>query len=791
MRVNELWLREWVSPPLSLAEIAAQLTQAGLEVEDIQGESYANMVVGEVLAADSHPNADRLRLCRVSDGSRTYSIVCGAENARQGLKVALALPGSVLPAGVKIKKAKIRGQLSEGMLCSADELALADQSDGILELSEDARAGAPLTEYLPQVMDIAVMPNRGDCLSIRGIAREVAVLNKLPFKPPLFKTLKPQHRDVIKVELLQPEGCPLYCGRVIKDLDITRPTPAWMKQKLESAGMRSIDAVVDITNYVMLELGQPLHAFDLAMIDGAIQVRAAKAKEKLRLLDGALIELDKSDLLIADHRKPLALAGVMGGVDSGISRKTKDVFLEGAFFSPLAVRGKQRKFNFVTEAAHRFERGVDYEMTPMAMERATSLLVDILGGSPGPLNETVKKEYLPDREPLAVSHRKLSEFLGFAVPSSEVERILTELGIKVKKLDKDRFTALPPSFRFDMDCWEAVAEEVARIHGYDAVPISLPTMPLQPRLPSTALTSEDRARHWLAARGYQEVISYSFISDKDYALTSPSQQPLRLANPISEEMVAMRSNLLAGLLTSLSHNQRQSIGKQKLFEVGMCFVADGKHYREENHIAGLVEEGGELFGEVSDNLYSIKGDLEMLLFSLQAEEGLTAEPLNNEEELAFLHPTQSLVWRAKSDRQAVCYCGLLHPQVSQRFKLRKANSCYFEIRLDRLKTRPPSVYESFSRYPPAQRELSLVMDEAVSYAELKEFVFTHGGSQLRELELLDIYRAAELGERKKSLSLRLIWQSESGTLTDEQINQLVDKLLQKLAKEMRILLREG
>jgi len=789
MKVSELWLREWVSPSLSLAEIAAQLTQAGLEVEHIQGEDYANMVVGEVLAADPHPNADRLKLCQVSAGSDSYSIVCGAENVRRGLKVALALPGSVLPVGVKIKKAKIRGQLSEGMLCSSGELALEDKSDGILELSEDAKTGAPLAEYLPQVMDIAIMPNRGDCLSIRGIAREVGVLNKLPFKQPLIKSLKSQHREIIKVKLSHPQGCPLYFGRVIKGLDISRPTPLWMKEKLENSGMRSIDAVVDITNFVMLELGQPLHAFDLAVIDGAIEVRLAKSKEKLTLLDGTLVELDPSDLMIADKSKPLALAGVMGGVDSGIGEGTKDVFLEGAFFSPLAVQGKQRKFNFVTEAAHRFERGVDYKVTEMAMERATSLLVDILGGSPGPLNKTEVKDHLPNRKPLTVSQERLNSFLGFTIPSADIERILTQLGMKIKRLDEDRFTVLPPSFRFDMDCWEAVAEEVARIYGYDEVPTKLPIMPLQPRLPEAILTREDKIRHWLIARGYQEVISYSFISNKEYMTTSPVQQPLQLANPISEDMIAMRGNLLAGLLSVLSHNQRQSIGKQKLFEIGTCFVAKGKDYLEENHIAGIVEEGGGIFGELGDDFYSTKGDLEMLLSSLDTEQELSKTVAANA--IEFLHPAQSLVWHRKSDKELVCYCGLVHPRMSQVFKLRGGKVYYFELKLDKFGNKLPAAYEHFSRYPSAQRQLSLVMDEAVSYSELEEFIFSYGGLQLQKLELLDIYRSAELGKQKKSLSLRLTWQSEKETLTDEEINRWVDRLLQELAKKMHILLREG
>ena len=787
MKLSESWLREWVSPSLSLEEIAAQLTQAGLEVENISGSnSYPKMVVGEVMRAAAHPNADRLKLCQVSDGSGICSIVCGATNARPGIKVALALPGSFLPSGLKIKRAKIRGEVSEGMLCSGDELALEGEWEGILELDKNAKTGAPLEQYLhkDRILDIAITPNRGDCLSLRGVARELAALNNLPFTQPRIKPVQARHKSILKVELLQPQGCSRYFGRIIKDLDVSRPSPVWLQKRLEAAGLRSIDATVDITNYVMLELGQPLHAFDLARIQGGIRVRLAEKKEKLTLLDGQVLELDESDLLITDHKKPLALAGVMGGKDSGISKETKDVFLEGAFFSPDIVRGKQRKFNFTTEAAHRFERGVDYELPRAAMERATHYFVDILGGSAGPLNETVVKKQLPVRKPLIVSQRKLDEFLGFSIPLAESKRILRTLGMKRIQETKDGFKLLPPSFRFDMDCWEAVAEEVSRIYGYDAVPISLPSMPLKPRL--AALTREDEIRHQLAARGYQEIISYSFISNRDYKLTSPATAPLRLANPISKDMISMRPSLLAGLLNSLSHNYRQSVARQKLFEVGMCFVPHKKDYLQETRIAGAVLAAGQFYNQEGYDFYSLKGDVEILLSSLGTMKSLR---MDFSASSPFLHPVQSLSWQL--NKEEICHCGLVHPSINEAFKLKREKVYFFELRLDRLASKPVVVYEHFSRYPPAQRELSLVMRETTSYQEIKDFIFSYGGRQLQRMDLLDVYRSPELGEQKKSLSLRLVWQSPDETLTDTRINELLDRLLKRLADEKNILLREG
>lgn len=811
MKLMESWLREWVSPSISLEEIAHQFTQAGLEVEDISvgngDESYRGIVVGEILGAGPHPNADRLKLCQVSDGTRTYSIVCGAANARDGIKVALALPGARLPQGMKVRKSKIRGEMSAGMICSGEELALEETSTGILELDKQAQAGISLEEYMvrrndgnrERVLDIAVMPNRGDCLSVQGLARELAVLNDLALTPPSLAAVPQRHNRLLPIELLQPQdGCPRYLGRVITNVDLSRPSPLWLRRRLEAAGLRSIAAAVDITNYVMLELGQPLHAFDLAKIEGGIRVRTAQAQEQLVLLDGQILELGVDDLLIADHRKPLALAGVMGGKDSGISVGTQDIFLESAFFLPDRVRGKQRKYNFNTEAAHRFERGVDYQLPRVAMERATHFFVEILGGKAGPIHEAVEPAHLPVREPISLSLMKLNAFLGFSVPEGKIRRILQGLEMTVTAdRNKDILKVTPPSFRFDVDCWEAIGEEIVRICGYDAVPTTLPSLPLQPRQPSASPVQEDEIRDQLAARGYQEIISYSFVSEKDYRIFTPTAEtkPLRLANPISAAMTVMRGNLLAGLMNALAYNQHQYAGAQRLFEIGICFVPKDKDYTQETYLGGAILQPHDtpLLNEEVYDFYTLKGDLEALFGSL----GIASLQPDYEtaQKYSFLHPSKSLAWRSGRGTE-IGYGGLAHPRIQQAFKLKRADVYFFELCLNSLEDKAIAqeqkiAYRPFSRFPPAYRDLSLVLDENMTYADLRSFILTAAGRYVQKIELFDLYRAMDLGPNKKSLSLRLSWQSAEETLTDSYINEQVERLLKQLADKKGIFLREA
>ena len=667
MLISEEWLREWVKTDQDLPQIAYDLTQAGLEIEDIINpatEHLQQVVVAEVLAAEKHPNADRLKLCRVSDGAKEYSIVCGAPNARAKIKVALARIGTVLPGDFKIKESKIRGSLSQGMLCSASELQLGEDHDGIIELPADAKLGKPIQDYVAATspgMDIAITPNRGDCLSVRGIARDLATLYATKLTPPPLPEIKAEHKDELSIKLEAPDGCAQYLGRIIKGVDLSKPSPAWMQQRLRDTGHNPINIAVDVTNYVMHELGQPLHAFDLTKISGGIVVRYAKPKEELTLLDGRVLKLDKDDLLIADHKKPLALAGVMGGEYSGIADDTQDIFLEAAFFNPQVVFGKQLKYNLVTEAAYRFERFVDPTATRQAMERATELLIATAGGTAGEITTAAEPKHLPKARSLDLDLDFVGSFLGFGFEEKEVARILESLGFTcTRKASGARQAGGAgtgggsgsggtgggagsggtggvagaganngsgaggvadagandgsgvagtgannglgaggtggagggvqlkvdiPSFRPDIDCAEALCEELARIYGYDKIAQTLPRSSLTPTLGSSespeagamasfsfgSYSEEDKIRDLLAARGFQEVINYSFISSRHAQQLYPDAALIELANPISSDMSVMRPGLVFGLLSALEHNQRHHLRVRKLFEMGLCF----------------------------------------------------------------------------------------------------------------------------------------------------------------------------------------------------------------------------
>ena len=852
MLVSEKWLREWINPPHDLAKIAYDLTQAGLEVEKVISpatEHLQHIKVAEVLESSPHPNADRLKLCRVTDGSKEYSIVCGAANVRPGIKVALAVPGTKLPGGIKIKQSKIRGTASEGMLCSSKELGLSDEHEGIMELDiyaqlGEAQLGSSIEKYVTVAdaqLDISITPNRGDCLSIMGVAKEVAAINSLQINPLDSEPLPVSSKDELPIELLSPQDCPRYLGRIIKGVDLSRPTPNWMQQKLRDSGLNPINIAVDITNYVMQELGQPLHAFDLTRIKGGIKVRRAKSAEKLTLLDGTVLTLAEDDLLIADHEKPLALAGVMGGKDSAIAVDTVDVFgdvfLEGAFFTPESVFGKQQKYNLVTEAAHRFERGVDPQLPRLAMERATKLLVDAAGGSPCPITEALSSEHLPKGLELELAQEWTCRFLGFEIKESQIEKILISLGMEIVSKQNDNgkgavWRIRIPSHRSDIDCPAALCEELARIYGYDKIPLTLPSGALQPRLTGEYTLREDEIRELLAARGFNEIISYSFVSEKEIALINPSVSPLKLVNPISSDMAVMRNSLLPGMLSTLAYNQRHQSGhveNQKLFEMGLCFVPhqDGSNklsYMQQSYIGMVIAQpqGNSRWGESAYDISSLVADINCLISLWGVEQGVsvaypwqqssgntdgntaknkspsTSPATSKKTSDSIFHPRQfiSIVKSSKPPAKAannhttnIGMAGLLHPQIAAAYKLKKTDVYFLEVRLDELEERGSTNYVRFSRQPYARRELALVLDENTSFSLLQEYIQNALDKNLRQIDLLDIYTSSELGADKKSLALRLTWQADDATLTDEYLNSSVDKLLQQLRTKHNITLR--
>ncbi|MDY6841692.1 MAG: phenylalanine--tRNA ligase subunit beta, partial [Pseudomonadota bacterium] len=593
MKFSEQWLREWVNPQIGTRELMDQITMAGLEVdgfEPVAGQ-FSGVIVGEVRSVGPHPDADKLRVCQVSDGASEVQVVCGAPNVREGMKVPFAVVGAVLPGDFRIKKARLRGQPSEGMLCSESELGLSDNHDGLMELPADAPVGQDVADYLrlnDVAIDVDLTPNRADCLSIKGIAREVGVLNSMRVEPPAIEPVEAVHSEVPDIRVEAPTGCPRYLGRILRNVNLQAESPLWVREKLRRSGVRSIDAAVDVTNYVMLELGQPMHAFDRDEIQGGIVVRMARIGEKLVLLDGQEVVLTQGTLVIADHDKPVAIAGVMGGEHSGVSPKTRDLVLESAYFDPIALAGKARHYGLHTDASHRFERGVDYKLARDAMERATRLLMDIVGGEPGEIVEVASDEDIPEDRVVDLRAHRLNDVLGMEIDRTTVEEILTRLGLRVEKLLKDGWRVGVPSFRPDISIEEDLIEEVGRIYGYNNLPVTEPTGSLGFRPEPEAVRPVSAIRDFFVAHGYQEAITYSFVDPKVQQLVDPDRQGIALANPISSDLSVMRTSLWSGLLKTLAYNQNRQQPRIRLFETGLRFLREGERIDQKPMLAGVV-----------------------------------------------------------------------------------------------------------------------------------------------------------------------------------------------------------
>lgn len=795
MKFSELWLREWVNPALDTDALEMQLSLAGLEVDSCvpAAGQFSGVVVGEILTAEPHPNADKLQVCTVTDGDSEYQVVCGAPNARAGLKTAFARVGAVLPGDFKIKKAKLRQVESLGMLSSEKELGLSDSHEGIMELPEDATNGQDLRFYLnlnDAIFDVDLTPNRSDCLSIAGMAREVGVLNRARVNQPIFKRVTPTHEDQPKITLEAPHACPKYLGRIIKGVNIQAATPIWMKEKLRRSGVRSLDPVVDITNYVMLELGQPLHAFDNSQIQGGIHVRLAEDQEKLLLLDGSELELTPDTLVIADHNKALALAGIMGGEHSGCTETTQDILLEVAYFDPLALAGKARNYGLHTDASHRFERGVDFRIQERAMERATELLLEITGGEPGPVVEAVEQDQLPLRPDVTLRKNRLEQLLAVRLPDEEVTDILTRLGLAVTDLG-DAWQVKVPSYRFDISLEVDLIEEVARVYGYDKLPVKAPTAALLLQSQPEARITLRQLRSTLVARGYQEAVTYSFIDPKWSQAFDPDNTPLPLANPISTELSVMRTSLLPGLTKALVHNQKRQHPRVRLFESGLRFRQTPQGLRQEPMLAGLISgarlpESWTNQDEAVD-FFDIKGDLEALL-------ELGGDSNNWQFKSAqhpALHPGQSaeiLCQQEDGHWQSAGWVGALHPQLSKQLDVR-GQALVFEVCLESLQQGKLPRFKSLSRFPEMRRDLALLVDENLAVGQLLQEAENQGGEWLQDVTLFDVYQGKGVPEGKKSLALGLTWQHPSRTLTDEEINAQVDQIVtafsQGFAAELR------
>ncbi|MCH8552415.1 MAG: phenylalanine--tRNA ligase subunit beta [Natronospirillum sp.] len=789
MKFSENWLRQWVNPDLDTDALVHQVTMSGLEVDGTEpaAGAFSNVVVARIVSAEPHPNADKLQVCQVEDGETTYQVVCGAPNARAGLKVALARVGGVLPGDFKIKKARLRDVDSAGMLCSGKELGLSDDHSGILELAEDAPVGIDLREYLAlddTLIDIDLTPNRADCLSIRGIARDVGALNDIEMTAPTIEPVPAVIEDTFPVTLSAPEACPRFLGRVIRGIDPSATTPLWMQERLRRSGVRSIDPVVDVTNYVMLELGHPMHGFDLHRLDGGIDVRWAKPGEQLTLLDEQTVTLREDTLVVADRSQVLSMAGIMGGEASGINDETSDIFLECAFFAPLHLAGVARSYGLHTDSSHRFERGVDFNGQRQAVERATQLLLDIVGGHPGPVEEALAPDHLPVSPRVSVSHQAIHDLLGADIPAEQITRIFKGLGFGVEVGEGEWHCAIP-SHRFDISIPADLIEEVARVYGYNNLPVSDPAMPLAMVPLPEAIEDERLIKRRLLALGYQEAVTYSFVEPGLQKLLEPDLAPLPLANPISEDLSVMRTNLAAGLLNALRYNLNRQQDRVRLFEVGLVFRGQLDDLEQTKRLGGL------LYGPRSDtawlgsdmvHFYDLKGDVESLL-ALAAGNDIRFESLPDD---PMLHPGQAA--RVTVNGEAAGWMGRLHPRIEQSLELKKP-VYLFELELAQVAARQVPLYQPLSKYPGSHRDVAILVSEQVQAQQLQDAARTAGGEWLQTVSVFDVYAGEGIETGKRSVALQLSWQHPERTLQDEEVAGFMNAVIEQLQTQFDAALR--
>lgn len=794
MKISESWLRELVNPPISTEELVKTLTMAGLEIDSSEpaAAAFTGVVVAEVVSVERHPDADKLSVCAVSDGSTTLQVVCGASNVRAGLKVPFARIGAKLGADFTIKKAKLRGVESNGMLCSAEELGMAETAEGLLELPADAPVGTDIRSYLKLddvLIEVDLTPNRGDCLSIAGLARELGVLVDSPVEMPAFVAVKPVNNATLPVTVETPDACPRYLGRVIRNINPEVFTPLWMQEKLRRCGLRSIDPVVDVTNFVLMELGQPLHAFDFNKLEGGIKVRMAHANETLVLLDGKEVNLTPETLVIADHKQALAMAGVMGGKHSAVGPRTTDIFLESAFFSPLAIAGRARGYGMHTDASHRYERGVDYQLQHQAMERATALLLSIVGGEPGPVMEV--QGTLPPALQVRLRKARIQALLGMSLADSEVLGIMDRLGIQLHSKDDAGWTFTVPSWRFDISIEEDLIEELARVHGYDKLPVMVPQIDMH-LMPSSEVKTPLRAlRHCFASLGYQEVVTYSFVDAELDAVLSgldwdKGYQPVQLANPISQDMAVMRSNLWPGLIKTLKHNQNRQQTRARLFESGLSFIKKDNELEQIVKVSCLVwgDALAEQWGQATRpaDFFDLKGDLEIVL-------GLSHAP----EEFTFVaeeHPAlqPGLCARIYREGKPAGWIGALHPKIAQAVDI-SGKVFLAELDFATVSAARVTVVKEVSRFPAVRRDLALVLDETIPAAEILITLRGVAGEDLQEIGIFDLYQGHNIETGKKSLALGLTFQHPSRTLADADINPIIDNCIKALQAKFNAELR--
>ena len=780
MLVSESWLRQWVSPKLTSDELAERLTMAGLEVGSIDaaGKLPGKLVVGRIEEIAAHPDADRLRVCKVNVGrNRNLTIVCGAANARNGLYTITALVGAKLPGGMTISKAAVRGVTSFGMLCSAAELGLEESSAGIMELVGKPAPGLSASEVLDlddNILDLELTPNRGDCLSMRGVAREVAALTASRLKTPVKATeVAVQQRSKLPIKLTASDACAHYAGRVIRGVDVGAETPFWIRERLRRAGIRSLGPCVDVTNYVMIELGQPMHAFDLDRLDSFIEVRYASGREQLQLLDGTTLKPAKTDLVIADKKGPIALAGVMGGATTAVADQTQDIFLESAFFTPEIIAVTTRDRGIHSDSSHRFERGVDFQLQREALERASYLLTEIAGGQCGPVIEKTINKKMPRRDPITLRRSRLNSLLGTSITQKQMVSSLQRLGMQVNG-NTDNVSVIAPGYRFDIGIEADLIEEVARVTGFEKIPESAPLAQLKIGVGEEKNLPLRRVQGLMVDRGYQEVITYSFIDRAMHELLSPGHRAVELENPIASDMSVMRASLWPGLLKTMQYNINRQQRDLKLFESGRTFVQRGKGLHQHRYLAGLLTglaEPRSWAGSKRElDFFDLKGDVEALISLTGKESGYNFSSST----LPVLHPGQSAV--IKEGNKAVGQLGRLHPAIEAKLGLEQA-VYLFEIRLDSVLESAIPVFHEFSRFPVVQRDIALVIAAKIPSNDVIKSIKEHAGDLLVKLELFDQYQGEHIDFGKKSLALTLTLQHSSRTLTDSETEQLMERVI--------------
>jgi len=813
MKFSENWLRAWVNPDISTQALAEQLTMAGLEVEAIENVAAElnNVVVGSVTKLESHPNADKLKVCSVDIGEpQLLTIVCGAGNVELNGRYPVACIGAVLPGDFKIKKSKLRGVMSEGMLCSAKELGMAQHAEGLLTLPGDAPLGDAITDYLKlddMCIELGLTPNRGDCLSVAGIAREVATLNKIEVTPCDSTAVPSQCEDTLAVDVVATQECPRYVGRVIKNINSDAVSPLWLQEHLRRSGLRSLGAVVDVTNYVLLELGQPMHAFDVDKLQKGIKVRLAKQDETITLLDGQAITLNEGALVIADHGQPQALAGIMGGLASAVGDQTQHIFLESAYFNPACLVGRARGYGLHTDSSHRFERGVDPELQSKAIERATQLLLDIVGGEPGPVIDVKQQEYLPQRSLIALRHQRLQRVLGVTIDRDEVGEILRGLEMHVVNTETG-WDVIAPSFRFDIECEEDLIEEVARLHGYDKIPSIQPDSAIKMTEQSESDVGLKCIQDLLIDQGYQEAITYSFVDPKVQNLIKGDANAVNLANPISADMAQMRTSLWTGLATAIAYNLNRQQPGAKLFETGLCFNSTSTDNSIDQALIQEAMLAGAVCGTVTPeqwgapnrelDFFDIKADVENILaLTAKVDDFLFIAAKN-----PALHPGQSakIVLKPQlnqndADNRSeeieamhVGWVGALHPAIQHKLDLPQ-RVYLFELKLSAITARRIPHFMEIPKYPSIKRDLAIVVDEHIEAQDVGECIKSTSPAILKNLKLFDVYTGKGIDSGRKSLAYSLTLQDHERTLTDQDVDVAVDEILSELNKKLGATLR--